>query len=118
MPRRKLLSDDAVLDAAAQVMARLGPDFTLADVSAAAGVAPSTLVQRFGDKRGLVVGAQARANVRFLAILDEAPRAAGVESVVDLFWSLTPGDDDEAALGDHLQWLRQDLRDPVLNALA
>ncbi|HEY3697217.1 TetR/AcrR family transcriptional regulator [Phenylobacterium sp.] len=118
MPRRKQLSDDAVLDAAATVMARKGPEFTLADVSAVTGISPSTLIQRFGDKHGLVVGAQARANARFAAILAEAPRAAGVEAVVDLFWSLTPGDDDEATLADQLQWLRQDLRDPELNALA
>lgn len=118
MPRRKQLSDEAVLDAAAAVMGRKGPDFTLADVSATTGISPSTLIQRFGDKRGLVVRAQARANARFAAVLAEAPRAVGVEAVVDLFWSLTPGDDDETTLADQLQWLRQDLRDPELNALA
>jgi AcrR family transcriptional regulator len=119
MPRTKQLSDDDVLDAAVRVMFRKGPfDFTLADVSAEAGIAPSTLVQRFGDKRGLVVRAARRDNARFAAVLAEAPRAVGVDAVIDLFWALTPGADDEATLADQLLWLRQDLRDPDLNALA
>ena len=119
MPRTKLKSDDEVLDVAARVMRSRGPDdFTLADVAAEAGIAPSTLIQRFGDKHGLVVRAARRENLRFAAILDDAPRATGVEAVVDLFWSLTPGEDDEAALADQLLWLRQDLRDPELNGLA
>jgi AcrR family transcriptional regulator len=118
MPRRKLLSDDAVLDAAGRVMARRGPEFTLTEVSAATGISPSTLIQRFGDKRGMVVRARARANARFAAVLDEAPRAAGVAAVVDLFWSLTPGDDDQESLADQLQWLGEDARDPELTALA
>jgi len=119
MPRTKQLSDDKVLDAAVRVMFRKGPfDFTLSDVSAEAGIAPSTLVQRFGDKHGLVVRAAQRDNARFSAVLAEAPRAVGVDAVIDLFWALTPGEDDEASLADQLLWLRQDLRDPELNALA
>lgn len=56
MPRTKTVSDDAVLEAVAGVLRARGPHaFTLADVSAAAGVSPATLVQRFGTKRGLLV---------------------------------------------------------------
>lgn len=119
MPRAKTFSDDQVLDAAMRVMSRKGPsDFTLADVAAVAGIAPATLVQRFGGKQGLVVRAVARDNQRFAAALSAAPRERSVEAVIDLFWSLTPGLSEEEVLADQLLWLRQDIRDPALNALA
>jgi AcrR family transcriptional regulator len=118
VPRRKQRTDEAVLDEAAVVMAQLGPDFTLADVSRICGLSPATLVQRFGDKRGLVVRAAGRSNDRFMAALAEAPRAVGVDAVVDLFWTVTPSEREEASLAEQLHWLRDDLRDPELNALA
>jgi AcrR family transcriptional regulator len=118
VPRRKLRSDDDVLDLAAVVMQRLGPDFTLADVSRVSGLSPATLVQRFGDKRGLVVRAAARGNDRFIEALAEAPRATGVDAVIDLFWTVTPSEQEQAALAEQLHWLRDDLRDPDLNTLA
>jgi AcrR family transcriptional regulator len=56
MPRKKLLPDAAVLAAAGRVFGRIGPArFTLADVAAEAGLAPATLVQRFGSKRALML---------------------------------------------------------------
>ena len=65
MARRKTISDEDVLDAAAKVMFSIGPAFTLAEVAKAAGIAPATLVQRFGDKHGLTVAAIARDNAAF-----------------------------------------------------
>jgi AcrR family transcriptional regulator len=119
MARTKLISDEAVLEAASRVMAQRGPsDFTLGDVAAAAGIAAATLVQRFGTKQGLVARAVAHDNRRFAALLDSAPRAVGADALIDLFWTLTPGDDDEATLADQLLWLRQDIGDPELNGLA
>lgn len=56
MPRKKLLPDVAVLAAAGRVFGRVGPArFTLADVAEEAGLAPATLVQRFGSKRALML---------------------------------------------------------------
>ena len=79
MARRKTISDEAVLDAAATVMFAKGPTgFTLADVARAAGIAPATLVQRFGDKHGLVVAAIARDNqTAFEAFLAGLPAGQG-----------------------------------------
>ena len=119
MARTKIISDEAVLEAASRVMRRRGPsDFTLADVAAEAGIAAATLIQRFRDKPGLVVRAAAHDNARFAHLLANAPKGVGAEAVVDLFWSLTPGDSDEDALASQLLWIRQDLRDPKLNLLA
>ncbi len=56
MPRKKALSDVAVLAAAGRVFGRVGPHrFTLADVAEEAGLAPATLSQRFGSKRALLL---------------------------------------------------------------
>jgi AcrR family transcriptional regulator len=56
MPRKKLLTDAAVLAAAGRVFAQVGPArFTLQDVAREAGLAPATLLQRFGSKRALML---------------------------------------------------------------
>jgi AcrR family transcriptional regulator len=119
MPRPKRISDDDVLDGALKVMFRGGPaDFTLAAVAAEVGIAPATLLQRFGDKQGLIVRTLARDNGEFARLLDQAPRARSREAVLDLFWLLSPDGDDPVALADQLLWLREDFRDPELNALS
>ena len=119
MARRKVISDESVLAAALRVMTAKGPsDFTLADIAAAAGIAPATLVQRFGDKRGLVVAAFAQDNEAFARALASLPPGSGAEAVIGVFRLLTPGIDDVGAFADQLLWLRQDMRDPDLNHLA
>ena len=119
MARRKTISDDAVLDAALAVMFRRGPaDFTLADVSAQIGIAPPTLIQRFGDKRRLMVAAVARDNETFFRMLEALPSGRGAEAVIGVFLLLTPDADDADRFADQLLWLHQDMRDADLNALA
>jgi AcrR family transcriptional regulator len=120
MTRTKTISDEAVLAAAATVMFAKGPsEFTLADIAKAAGIAPATLVQRFGDKHGLVVAAIAQDNRAFDRFLAELPPEVGAEAVIDVFARMFPGvGEDVASFADQLLWLRQDMRDPDLNRLA
>jgi AcrR family transcriptional regulator len=119
MARKKTISDEAVLDAALGVMIAKGPnDFTLADVAAAAGIAPATLLQRFGDKRRLAVAAFARDNQTFEAMLAALPPATGAAAVIAVFRLLTPDTVDVDLFADQLLWLRQDMRDPDFNRLA
>jgi len=119
MARRKTISDEAVLDAAAKVMFAVGPAFTLADVARAAGIAPATLVQRFGDKHGLTVAAIARDNAAFETFLAAMPDGVGAEAVIAVFAAMFDGlDTDADRFADQLLWLRQDMRDPHLNRLA
>jgi AcrR family transcriptional regulator len=119
MPRPRRISDEAVLAGAMKVMFRTGPaEFTLAAVAAEVGIAPPTLVQRFGDKRGLILRALAQDNGAFAAAIAEAPRTRGRASVIALFQLLTPDIQDPDVLGTGLLWLREDFRDPGLNALA
>ncbi|HLK24209.1 MAG TPA: helix-turn-helix domain-containing protein [Caulobacteraceae bacterium] len=121
MARRKTISDEDVLAAAARVMFARGPtEFTLADVAAEAGIAPATLVQRFGDKRGLVVAAIAQDNAAFASNMRALPPARGPEAVIDVFRQMFPevGESNADYFADQLLWLRQDMRDPDLNRLA
>jgi AcrR family transcriptional regulator len=91
MARPRRISDEAALAGALKVMFRNGPaEFTLAAVAAEVGIAPPTLVQRFGDKRGLILRALAQDNGEFAAIVAEAPRMRGRASVIGLFRLLTP----------------------------
>ena len=119
MARRKTISDESVLDAALRVMTARGPsDFTLADVAAAAGIAPATLIQRFGDKHRLILATFSRDNDLFAKALAELPPATGVDAVIAVFRLLSPETEDAGAFADQLLWLRQDMRDPDLNRLA
>lgn len=119
MPRRKSLSDDEILDAAVPVMVRKGPSaFTLADVATEVGMAPATLIQRFGDKKTLIERVFARDNERFAEWVAGLPRGRGVDAVLHIFESATNMFGEEDNLADHLLWLREDFRDPTLNAMA
>jgi len=118
MARRKTISDETVLDVALRVMTTKGPDFTLADIGAAAGIAPATLVQRFGDKRRLIVAAFAQDNDAFAAALAGLSTGTGGAAVLAVFRLMPPGTEDVGAFADQLLWLRQDMRDPDLNRLA
>ena len=119
MPRRKRISDEAVLAAAMRVMARTSPaDYTLAAVAAEAGVSPATLVQRFGDKHALIVRAVAHDNEAFARMLEALPPGRGPAETMAVFLLLTPAAPDPDAFADQLAWLRLDMRDPELRRLA
>jgi AcrR family transcriptional regulator len=60
--RPRTTSDEAILGAAARAVGRLGPHgVTLAAIAQEAGLAPATLVQRFGSKRELLLALAAHA---------------------------------------------------------
>ncbi len=119
MARTKRISDETVLDGALRVMMRGGPaDFTLAAVAAETGLAPATLLQRFGDKQTLIVRTLSRDNGEFARLIAEAPPIVGRDSVLDLFWLLTPDMDDPSVLADQILWLREDFRNAELAALS
>ncbi|MEU4606839.1 TetR family transcriptional regulator [Kribbella sp. NPDC023972] len=73
MARPRLVSDDAILDATRQVLAESGPvKLTLAAVGERVGLAPPTLMQRFGSKRGLLLASAARSPAMVLRAVEEA----------------------------------------------
>lgn len=120
-PRPRLKLDPEILAGATRTIERLGPArLTLADVAEEVGLAPATLVQRFGSKRGLLlaVARQGAAGVRedFARIRarHRSPlRAlAGVAACMALM-AKTP-----EALANGLAFLEMDLADPEFHRLA
>ncbi len=121
MPRPKTLSDEAVLEATARVLLRLGPArFTLADVAQQAGLSPATLVQRFGGKRGLMLAfarsAASRAGVPF-----EAARRKAKSPLAALRLALVHASKDLSSrreIANSLAVLLDDLTDDDMRAAA
>lgn len=74
MPRIKNLSDEDVLAGVFRVVQRIGPErFTLAAAGVEVGLSASTLVQRFGTKRALLLATDQWAIERWVAGMDEVP---------------------------------------------
>ena len=91
MGRRKVTPDADVLTATMRVVNRVGPGrLTLADVAAEAGLAPATLLQRFGSKRGLidaVIGYlhRRRENILEVEHVNELPAIDAIAHFSDCF---------------------------------
>ncbi|OZM72753.1 TetR family transcriptional regulator [Amycolatopsis antarctica] len=126
MARPRSISDERLLAAAAAVIGRSGPGFTLAQVAAEAGVAVGTVAKRFGSKNGLLRALSRITTqwtvevVRVAAAAVDGPLAALRAGVVATYSGLTPaegaGNGAEAAT-NHLGQLGVDLGDPELRAL-
>jgi AcrR family transcriptional regulator len=119
MPRRKTISDDEVLDRALPLMVSAGPaGFTLGELARDLGMAPATLLQRFGDKATLIERVFAKDNERFVEWLATLPPDTGADAVTRIYADCTQLFGESSNLADHLLWLREDIRDPMLNGLA
>lgn len=115
MGRRKLVSDGQVLERALAVLADGGGEgFTLVRVAEAAGVAASTVIQRFRSRAELLLAAFAYANARLRPWLDERQDA----DIPALLGELSAGFGEQERFGDHLTFLREGLSNPDLAALA
>jgi AcrR family transcriptional regulator len=120
-PRPRETTDEAILAATARAISRFGPArLTLAHVAAEVGVAPATLLQRFGSKRGLLLALArqaAAATGQEYAALRAAHRSplAALFAVADCMAGMagTP-----EALANHLALLHIDLTDPEFHQLA
>jgi AcrR family transcriptional regulator len=116
MPRPRTIDDASLLDAALALMQEHGPaSLTFASMGKVSGLAPATLVQRFGSKEGLLEAALLRAwdelDARTAAGDAEAPITP--EGAISLLVGLSSyGDHDRYA--DSLLILREDFRNPQL----
>ena len=121
MSRRKTTPDADVVTATMRVISRLGPArLTLADVALESGLAPATLLQRFGSKRGLLL-AVVEQGVRGSAECFARLRAAHRSPLAALLAALEEAAclcESPEALANNLAFLEIDLTDPDFHRLA
>lgn len=118
MPRPKTVSDEVVLGAALEVLASNGMSFTLSDLARHVGLSRATLIQRFGDRDG-ILRRMAEHEVEATRVwIDGIPVEPGdgalwrfLELIVD---SMGTGEGFSA----RIQIAAFEARDPVLRSLA
>jgi len=119
--RPRSRTDAELFAATMRAIGRDGPArLTLASVAREAGLAPSTVAERFGSKRALLLAAAEHAAGDATAGLESArrrhpePRDAAVEWLA----GATRGVRTRRALANHLAFLALDVADPQFRAAA
>jgi AcrR family transcriptional regulator len=114
-PRPRTVADADILAAAYRVMSRVRPTkLTLAAIATEAGLAPATLVQRFGSKRGLLLalssGAAEFVDSCFAQMRAQhaSPMAGLVAAATVMALSTTTPEE----MANHLAYLQIDVSDP------
>ena len=113
-PRPRNVSDEAILAATGRVISRLGPGgLTVAAVAAEAGMAASSLVERFGDKRALLLAfaAQGVPALRTVFARARVTHADPIETLRAALRTLGSTVRTRTRLANHLAFLQMDLRD-------
>lgn len=117
--RPKTITDERLLTAAMVLIGRRGPEFTMAEVAAEAGVSVGTVAQRFGSKSGLL---QEVSRLATRVAVTRMRDAAGAEAdpvdglraaLITLFGEIA----DPVVAANSLAQLGIDLVDPHLRAL-
>lgn len=119
MARPRTVTDDAILDAAMNLMYREGPDaLTFAAVGKMVGLSPATLVQRYPTKATFLQAAMLRGWDQLDETTAELDQSAALspEGAVDMLVSMIPPGMSDAENSMGLAILREDMRDPVLRA--
>jgi AcrR family transcriptional regulator len=120
-PRPREIPDAEILSATMQVMTRLSPArFTLAEVAKDAGVAPATLIQRFGTKRELLLAA-CRSGIEALDEQFAVARTkyrSPLKALLELMVECTSFAATPEAMANGLAYLQIDVTDPDFRALA
>lgn len=119
--RPRTVDDQEILFAAHQAVVRLGPaKFTLADVAEEVGLAPATLVQRFGSKRGLLLAmvnmGGEMADACFAAVREAHP--SPLDALIAAATDMTRYMQTPEELANGLAFLQMDISDPEFHALA
>jgi len=120
MGRPRIASAQQVLAGAARAIARVGPHrLTLAEVGREVGLAPATLVQRFGSKRGLMLALVRHSTLTAADGFADAGQDPGqpLRALVDAMAAKTEALTPES-LANHMAFLQLDLADPEFRQLA
>ncbi|WP_067468496.1 TetR/AcrR family transcriptional regulator [Actinomadura macra] len=121
MARPRTTSDEAVLAAAGRALGRVGlTRLTLGAVAEEAGLAPATLVQRFGSKRGLLLALAGRGAHDARKPFEHARREGGTPLTIlhAALAALTAGVRSPEQMANNLGFLQLDMTDPEFRAHA
>lgn len=119
MPRPKLKTNDDILDAANLVLLEKGgTDFTLADVARKVDLSRAALIQRFGDRQGLLHGMAEREVTQTRAYIESLPLVPGADGLKAFLAEIvgSMGDGKSFSARVHLAWA--EANDPQLRAHA
>ena len=114
-PRPRTVTDDQILAATARAMARVPPTkFTLTDVAREVGLAPATLLQRFGSKRGLLLAVSALSAQGMDACFDAVreAHASPLEALLVAATEMARFSTTPEELANSIAYLQIDLSDP------
>ena len=119
-PRPRTVEDAQILAAAARVIGRVGPSkITLALVTEEVGLAPATLIQRFGSKRELLL-ALARAGTgddkEFVSRLRHE-HSSPLQVLREYLLSFARMASTPEEVANHLAFFQMDLADPEFRKL-
>jgi AcrR family transcriptional regulator len=120
-PRPRSASNDDILDGVGRAIARVGPArLALTDVAEETGLAPATLIQRFGSKRGMLLAALERGIADTGRRLSEirARQQSPVAALLALATDVARLGSSPAAVANHLAFLQGELDDPEMHRLA
>src|SRR5580704_17657111 len=120
-PRPRTASDDEILEGVVRAVALVGPArLALTDVARETGLAPATLLQRFGSKRGMLLAALERMGAEGERRTGDLRSLSGsrVGAVVAAAMDLTRPDDTPATLANRLAFLHGELDDPEVHRIA
>lgn len=119
-PRPRTISNAEIVEGAVRAISRLGlVRLTLADVAREVGLAPATLLQRFGTKRGLLLAVVqfgvSSVEDRFAAVkaAHASPLAALLAAATDTSHRQSPD-----SLANYLAFLQIELADPDFHRVA
>jgi AcrR family transcriptional regulator len=113
-PRPRTVTDDEILAATARAMSKVPPTrFTLAEVAREVGLAPATLVQRFGSKRGLLLALSSQLAASMDAWFDavRAAHASPLEALLSAATEMARFSTTPEELANSLAYLQIDLSD-------
>lgn len=120
-PRPRTATDEEILEGTARALGRVGPQrLTLVEVAREVGLAPATLVQRFGSKRGLLLAFAERAAAGAVEPFAAAREGSGGPLAVLAagLMAMSRGAETPAAPTNHLAVLLLAVDDPELRAHA